>query len=131
MMGVGRRGGNDGIWHSAFSSLQEDETYRDVVPPADPATQAFGELTAAEPRAPFALDQATFIQWAGEEQGREEQTAGDVGEVQGPPAQQAEGSADGEIALVDENPEDNQGAGDTGARDGADARANDGRGIAA
>lgn len=106
-------------------------TYGDIIPPSNPATKTLREFTATEPRPPFSLDKTPIIEGAREQDCREEETSGNIPQVDGPPAQQGQGGADRGITLFDGEPENNQRGEDTRSRDGADARANDGGGITA
>jgi hypothetical protein len=45
------------------------KTYRDKIPPSNPATQTLGELTRPEPELPFAFDNATLEERAEEQNG--------------------------------------------------------------
>lgn len=106
-------------------------TDSDIVPPTNPPTQTFRKLTATEPRSPLALDQAPFIEGTHEENGRQKQTSENISQIDRPPPQQGERSADRGVTLFDNDPQDDQGTENTRARDGANARANHGRGVSA
>lgn len=81
-----------------------NETYRDVIPPPNPPAKRLGPFRPTKPQPPLALDNPALIQRANEQDRGQQETAQDIAQVDGPPAEQAQRSAERGTALVNDKP---------------------------
>lgn len=118
------------MWMKGWGGLGGEGTHGDEIAPADPAAEGFVQGSAADPVAPSAFDDAFFEQGPCEEEGGEEEGAGDFEGWDGPPAEETERFGGGGGAEVGDDVDGAEGAEGGGEGDGADAGADDGGGVA-
>ena len=110
--------------------MTSHETYGDVVAPAHRAREGLGKVASCDPVTPMALDDGGLEQRTEEEDDDEDESLDEVGEVEGPPAQDLKGVRVGEVSDLECDVGGEQSGHDAGKGHGADAGFDDGWSVA-